>query len=265
MTVDLLVCNYNTKDRLEDLLQTLNWDYKPGAWNLFVADNGSTDGSYEWLSQNADRFSVERVIKNPNVGYSEAINNMSTLCDSEILCAVNADTWFSTEHVKEAELTFLHNPMQAIMGPKQVDSSGVIRHGGIFWDGKSSPVHRGWQETDANDELYKDRLRCWTVSGSIYYVRRSAWDEMTNHPGYRNLFPRATGAMLPTFMYFEETWTSIFASHLGYEVWYDGTIPTAGHSWHASNTPGDNVHHFHQARELYRMTADRLGVPHEIK
>ena len=266
MQVDLLVVNYNTKDKLERLLQTLNSDYQSDVWNLYVADNGSEDGSYQFLVENADKYRIQTVMRNPNVGYSEAVNNLSTLCNSEILCAVNADTAFDTNHVARAAETFQQRPKQAIMGPKQVNEEGLIKHGGIFWTGikTQNPVHRGWNVPDPEDEKVKDVRQCWTVSGSLYYVRRSAWDVMTNHAQYRSLFPRLTGAMLPTFMYYEETFVSIFAAHLGYEVWYDGSIPTAIHSWHASNTPGDNTRYFHASRELYRQVANTMGIPHEI-
>jgi GT2 family glycosyltransferase len=265
MTVDLAVVNYNTLDKLKRLLDTLHSDLSDEKiWKLYIADNDSQDGSREWLKKNRDNYNIESVFFNPNVGYSEAINNISTVCDSDIFCAVNADTWFDTAHVYAAQQTF-DDPTQGIMGPKQLDERGAIRHAGIFWDRESDPIHRGWSHPDPEDKLFKTRNQCWTVSGSIYYVRRTVWDEMTYHPHYRHLFPRVTGAMLPTFMYFEETWTSIFADHLGWKVYYDGTIPTAGHSWHASNSPGDNTGHFHESRRLYRMTADRLGVHHEIK
>jgi GT2 family glycosyltransferase len=265
MSVDLLVVNYNTIDKLRRLLNTLHSDLNDeSVWKLYVADNGSHDGSREWLKDNGHNYKIETMFFNPNVGYSEAVNNMSTICSSDILCAVNADTWFDTAHVKAAEQTF-DDPSQGIMGPKQLDENGLIRHAGIFWDRDTNPVHRGWSQPDPQDALFKTRDKCWTVSGSIYYVRRTLWDEMTFHSHYRRLFPRVTGAMLPTFMYFEETWTSIFSQHLGWNVYYDGTIPTAGHSWHASNSPGDNVDHFHQAKGLYSMAADRIGIPHEIK
>lgn len=268
MQVDLLVVNYNTKDKLERLLKTLNDTSGSNRipWKLYVADNGSSDGTYEMLRKNADKYRIESIFRNPNIGYSAAINSMAAVSRSDILCAVNADTWFTNNHVNQAIETFKYHKNQAIMGPKQIDERGLIRHGGIFWEGDKSkpPYHRGWSEFDGYDQAYKDRHQCWTVSGSIYYVRRSVWDEMTNHSGYRSLHPRAQGAFLETFMYFEETFTSVFAEHLGYEVWYDGTIETAGHSWHASNNPGDNVHHFHKSKEIYRRTCDALGIHHEV-
>jgi len=267
MKIDLLVVNYNTKNKLERLLNTLvdSINGEPN-WHLYVADNGSEDGSYDMLKANADRWRIESLYKNPNVGYSAAINPMAAASHSDILCAVNADTWFDNAHINAAVKSFQDHPNQAIMGPKQMDEGHVIRHGGIFWDGDPlvHPIHRGWNTRDDYDELFHEREKCWTVSGSLYYVRRSVWDEMTNHPEYRALHPRAQGAFLPVFMYFEETFTSVFAQHLGYEVWYDGSIPTAGHSWHASNKPGTNVPHFHMSKVVYKETCDRMGIPHEI-
>lgn len=268
MTIDLLVVNYKTKDKLQRLLETLNSDYEEDVWKLYVADNDSQDGSLEFLRENQDKYRIEQVFKNPNVGYGTAVASMSTIASSDFLCAVNADTWFSTNHVKQAEQTFLDNPNQAIMGPKQRDEQGKIRHGGITWTGIKGehPIHRGWGQSDPNDTEFKDRTQVWTVSGSIYYVRRSVWDVLTNDPQYRQMNPTAMSPMLDgrLFMYFEETYVSVFAQHRGYEVWYDGSIEGAGHSWHASNTPGDNVHWFQQSREIYRHSCDRLGINHEI-
>lgn len=267
MKVDILVVNYNTKDKLKRLLDTLHLNIESSPdWQLLIADNGSIDGSYDWLKENQGKYNIKSVFKNPNIGYSAAINAMAACSTSEILAAVNSDTWFTSEHIDAAIKSFENNPNQGIMGPKQIDENKIIRHGGIFWDSNKSsdPVHRGWNQLDPNDEKFKTRDKCWTVSGSLYYVRRLLWDDMTHHPLYREIHPRAQGAFLPTFMYFEETFTSVFAQHLGYEVWYDGTIPTAGHSWHASNKPGSNVSHFHISKFLYKETCDKMNIHHEI-
>jgi GT2 family glycosyltransferase len=264
--VDLLVCNYNTKDKLKRLLDTLHADHEDDVWNLYVADNGSQDGSHEWLKSVRDDYDIEAIFKNPNVGYSAAINAMGACSGSEILCAVNADTWFSTHHVQQSYMSFVGNPSQGVMGPKQMDEQGRIRHGGIFWDGgKNNPIHRGWAEFDLEDGLYKDTTPCWTVSGSLYYVRRDYWEKLTNHPTQRKIQGRELGPMLDTFMYFEETYVSVAAPYFDYEVIYNGNIETAGHTWHASNNPGDNSHHFHSSKNKYVEACNAMGFHHEVK
>lgn len=265
--IDLLICNYNTCARLKYLLDTLHSDLEGDSpWNVYIADNGSQDGSYDWLIRNEGSYNISGIFKNANVGYSTAINSMAALGRSDLLAAVNADTWFTTNHIRQVISSFNDNPNQAVMGPKQMDSRGRIRHGGIFWDGSpgKNPEHRGWALEDLSDEKYKTRDRCWTVSGSLYYVRRSVWEELGNDLAYRILHPVAQGPFLPTFMYYEETFFSVFAQHKGYEVWYDGEVETAGHEWHASNKPGDNVSHFRASQYMYRETCNSLGIKHEV-
>lgn len=266
MTIDLLIVNYNTKDLLKRLLDTLHSDYEEGVWKIYLADNDSKDGSKEWIAENAAKYSIEFISFNQNIGYSAAINHLASKSNSEFLCAVNADTWFTTSHVRQVEQSFKELPNAAVIGVKQVDERRLIRHGGIFWDGVNNPEHRGWGLHDANDTFFKDRVQCWTVSGSIYYVRRSMWDAMTEYEPYRELFPRALGPFLPTPHFFEETFCSQLAHHMGYEVWYDGTVETAGHSWHASSDVGEaSRNYFEISRNLYKATCERLGIPHECR
>lgn len=264
MSVDLLICNYNTQPLLKRLLDTLHSDYEAGVWNIYIADNNSSDGSQKWLMDNRYDYHIEEIEFNENVGYAEAINDLSYKCDSEFLCAVNADTWFTTRHVKQIETAFLSNPKAGVIGPKQMDESSRIRHGGIMWTGNSSLEHRGWGQYDPLDVAYKDTMACATVSGSIYYVRRQAWDEMRFDPQFEELFPSAKGAFLPTPMYFEETFCSMHAQAKGWHVIYDGTVETAGHTWHASNPVGSNVHYFDISKDIYRQVCRKMKIRNEF-
>lgn len=264
--VDLLIVNYNTRDMLGNLLVNLNLNFDPVV-NIVVQDNGSTDGSIEWLDEHASEFNVTHKIISPNVGYAKAINRMAALTASPILAAVNADTQFTTRHVRQMITTFEDNPRQAICGPKQVDFAHRIRHGGITWDGVNNPQHRGWNQFDPRDQLFKDRVQCWTVSGSLYYIRRDVWNDLTNDPVYQEISGGADGAFLPTPHYFEETFCSVYAQHKGYEVWYDGTIETAYHAWHASSPVGGAPErdYFSISRGMYIKACDAMGITHECK
>jgi GT2 family glycosyltransferase len=271
VAVDLLVVSYNTKDKLKRLVETLNSDYEDFVWNLHIRDNGSTDGSVELLHemwQDPDRYRIYGIDTGENIGYARAINWMvAHSCGADIIAAVNADTWFTTKHVKQVIKTFEDNPNQAIMGPKQMDEMSVIRHGGILWWGRkggANPLHRGWSQADPQDILFKDRIRCWTVSGSLYYVRRSVWNELTNCPKYQEFTGGAEGAFLPTPHYFEETFCSVHAQKHGHEVWYDGTVETAGHSWDASAPIGvPSKNYFQISQGMYVQACEALEIEHE--
>lgn len=264
--IDLLVCNYNTKDKIERLLTTLHADFEPGVWKLYIADNGSTDTSADWLRANQDYFDIEQIFYNENIGYSAAINQMAKVSNSEILCAVNADTWFSTSQIKQVQNTFDENPEQSVMGPKQMDENCIIRHGGIVGS-NTNLTQRGWGEEDPADEKYKYRQEVPTVSGSIYFIKRSVWEEMATCPVYVNEIlehPSDFQGFLPTFHFYEETFFSYHCRAHGHKIFYDGNI-TMGHSWAASTGGPKPIlrEYFLKSQKIFRQACQTHGIEHD--
>lgn len=265
MSVDLCVVHYNTTPLLSRLLDSLHSDIEefPKVWTLSIADNDSQDEFVDWMRSNQHKYQIDNLYLNRNIGYSAACNRMAAKTNSEIVCLLNADVWLTSQDVYDIYQIFLNNPEIAILGPKQRDEHGYITHAGIIGT-NTAPKHRGWRELDLDDSLYRDRLECVTISGSAYFVRRSVWNHAMNHHKYRELFPDAVGAFLPTPHYFEETWLSYFARHLGYKVFYDGSV-SIGHSWHASSPrPGKGFSEadsmFGVSREIFRKACDHIGI-----
>ena len=263
--IDLCVVNYNTRPMLQRFLDTLHSDVAgtDQAWYLNICDNGSIDDSWEWLEANINKYYVARAWKNTNIGYSAACNMMAKHSFSDIICLLNADVWMTTSDLIKVQKIFDDNPEIHILGPKQRDEYGNIKHAGIVGT-NIAPKHRGWNESDPEDVLYKDRVNCVTVSGSAYFIRREVWDAMTNDEKYRQMYPDAEGAFLPTPHYYEETWCSYFARHLGYNVVYDGSV-SIGHSWHASSPkPGEGYSHadaqFTVSQKIFRNACDFIGI-----
>lgn len=266
--IALCVVNYNTKNLLQRLLDTLHADADicPNAWNLYISDNSSSDGSWEWLEESTvkdKKYRLSAAWKNENIGYSAACNLMAAKSHSDIIGFLNADVWLTTEDVLKIQNIFNNDKGIHILGPKQRDENGYITHAGIIGT-NTAPKHRGWRQHDPKDILYKDQIECVTVSGSAYFVRRNVWESLTNNLKYREIYPDAIGAFLPTPHYFEETWCSYFARHLGYNVVYDGTV-SIGHSWHASSPkPGEGYSHadayFKTSQQIFRKACDYIGI-----
>jgi GT2 family glycosyltransferase len=267
--IDLCVVNYNTRKELQRFLDTLHSDLisPNGAlekkWNLYITDNDSTDDFIPWMRQNDEKYLIDRLSLKENVGYSSAINYMASRTSSDIIGVLNGDVWMTSSDVSKIQQIFDENKDIHILGPKQRDEDGFITHAGIIGT-NTHPRHRGWREQDIDDTLYKDRIECVTVSGSAYFVRREVWEALTNNQKYREIYPDAVGAFLPTPHYYEETWCSYFARHLGYNVVYDGSV-SIGHSWHASTPkPGQGVSHadsyFPISREIFRKACDHIGI-----
>jgi GT2 family glycosyltransferase len=222
--IDLCVVNYNTRPLLERLLDTLHAGLDEGNkfWDLYVADNDSSDDTLDWFKGNDDRYLIDRIDLNKNIGYSAAINKLATRGSNSVIGILNADVWFTNDDIRKICQIFNQEPDVHILGPKQRDEYGNIKHAGIVGT-NTAPRHRGWNEVDREDNLYRDRVNCVTVSGSAYFIRRNVWNAMTNNEKYQEMFPGIMGAFLPTPHYYEETWCSYFARHLGYNVVYDGS------------------------------------------
>ncbi len=228
-------------------------------WNLYIADNGSQDDSVDWLKYNYQRYRINKFYDNDNIGYSGACNQLAGEGSSDIIALLNADVWMTSASMVRAQQIFDENPDIHILGPKQRDENGLITHAGIVGT-NTAPAHRGWRQSDFDDQLYKDRVPCVTVSGSAYFIRREVWDTLTNHPKYQEMYPGATGAFLPTPHYYEETWCSYFARHLGYNVVYDGTV-SIGHSWHKSSPVGGEADSkFKESQAIFRKACDYIGI-----
>lgn len=263
--IDLCVVNYNTRHLLERFLLTLHDDihHVEKKWNLYIADNGSSDDTLDWIKNEGFRFKIDAAYSNDNIGYSAACNNLAASSKNDIIALLNADVWLTSADVYKINRIFEDNPDIHILGPKQRDENGSVTHAGIIGT-NVQPRHRGWREYDPYDLLYKDRIPCVTISGSAYFIRRSVWNDLTNNDQYRQLYPDAIGAFLPTPHYYEETWCSYFARHLGYNVVYDGSV-SIGHSWHASSPrPGEGISEadsmFPISREIFRSACDFFGI-----
>lgn len=259
--LDICCVNFNTADKLKRFLETVNQS-NPSLWNLYVADNGSTDGSIELLKENLYTYNIEQGYFNENIGFANACNQLASLGNADIIGLFNADVWLMPNHVDYILKSFADNPNMAIMGPKQRNEQGQVVHAGIFGS-HTKPRHRGWRSFDPHDQLYRDYNRCLTVSGSAYFIRRSVWDALTNCEIYQKGYG-ANGAFLPTPHYYEETYCSVHALSHGYEVWYDGRFPSLGHSWHASSEVGGETDaQFGISQMIFRSACDMHSIPHD--
>lgn len=256
--IDLFVVNYNTVDKLERLLTSLHADDNH-LWNLYIADNGSTDGSVQWLKEHGRDYRIANIHYNDNIGYAAACNRLALQGQGDIYGFLNADAWLTSADVEMVQQSFALNLKQAIMGPKQRDEKGRITAGGIF--GRNSrPRQRGWQQVDTLDRLYRDYQPAVTVSGAAYFIRSKAWELLTQCAIYRSLHPDAEGAFLPTPHYYEETFCSYHATAHGLGIYYDGRI-SIGHSWHASSEKGGHAdRQWAVSKKLFRDACDAHGI-----
>jgi hypothetical protein len=169
--------------------------------------------------------------------------------------------------VRRIEAIFDEDREIGIVGPKQRDEKNFITSAGVVGV-PTAPKLRGWKEHDPTDHLYKDRIDCMSVSGSAYFIRRTAWQELTDCPFYREFlgilgYTGAMGAFLPTPHYYEETFCSYHARAHEWRVVYDGSV-SIGHTWHASSQIGGAMdQQMQRSKSIFRHACAKHGIPCE--
>ncbi len=180
--VSAVVVNYNAK---EHLLTCLGILCREGVAIVVVADNGSTDGSGQAVSE---RYPAAKwVPTGANLGYGTAANIGAALVDGPYLLICNPDVVLEEGTVASLRRFLELNPGVAVVGPRIVDASGALYpsarrfpdllealgHGivGQFWPG--NPFSRRYRMTNW-DHARAEEVD-W-VSGAFFLARREAWD-----------------------------------------------------------------------------------------
>ena len=188
MAVDVVVVNYKTPDLLRDFIKS----YEESAWDgcrLWVMDVEPevylpyTDTIYDYT-----RF-VE------NVGYARACNFGARDGVNDVIVFANADTLL-TPGLSDCHDALLSHHDWGVLGPRQIDEFNRITAGGIFGTDRSIG-QRGWQELDRG-QCSDIREDAKSVSGSLYFVKRLVWEQMTRCPYMQAAYPDIEGGFIPT-------------------------------------------------------------------
>ena len=254
IVLDLIVVSYRSPGDLHHFLQSVEKYPPDGEWNITIVDVDPVDAWDEnpmlWISA-----PVTLIRTVTNVGYARAVNEAASRGSGEVIGIFNADTRLMKNVATDCVNALQSNESWAVIGPRQVDDTGRITHGGIF------EKERGFHHR--NSEQYSDiRDDATTVSGSAYFIKRQVWDELTTCSLYRAKHPEAQGAFLPTPHYFEETFCSYHARAHGYKIVYYGAA-TMIHQWHrASPRGGPADRQMKVSREIFREACDAHGIEH---
>lgn len=254
VAIDIVVVNYHTQSDLDEFIQSLEQHTVRADATLTVIDVDVDPyrRTFTWGGHPGRAIGLRG-----NVGYARACNFGAAAGRRDVIGLFNADIVLTRNAIDHCHDAMRDNPDWAILGPRQQDQRGRIRHAGIFGT-HEAPVHRGWNEPSRGQ--FFDVRDAITVSGSAYFIRRSVWRELTDCPLYQEIAPRALGAFLPTNHYFEETWCSYHAHAHGHRVIYYGYASVV-HKWHqASPVGGWAEQQMPASREYFRKACSRHGI-----
>jgi GT2 family glycosyltransferase len=233
-SISVVVLNWNGKDHLEPCLQSLlDLDYDRRRLEVILCDNGSSDGSGEYVRA---RFPHVKLVElDRNYGFAKGNNLAAAHASGDWLAFLNNDMWVERDWLNKLVATLDDHPQAVCLASriKNWDGSSLdFIGGGVNYQGHGFQVDHGEPSSERDIER-----RVLFACGGAMLIRRHVFAELGGFdPDY--------------FAYFEDVDLGWRLNLLGHEVWYTPRA-TAFHRHHgtASSVPT------HKLRVLYERNA----------
>ena len=211
MNIAVVILNWNGRGMLERYLPTLvERTTFPGV-SIIVADNGSTDGSVEWLQK---QYGGLRLIKfDRNYGFTGGYNRALMEIEADYYVLLNSDVEVSEGWLEPLAGFMEDNPDAGICQPKilsvaEPDRFEYAGAAGGFIDRYGYPFCRGRILTcvEKDSGQYDSPKECFWATGACLMIRSSLYHHLG---GLDDRF----------FAHMEEIDLCWRAKLLGYRVW----------------------------------------------
>ena len=207
--VDVCFVTWNSMQVLPRAMERLLATEYPDM-RIWVTDNGSTDGTFEYLEELAASspfpMHVERIRQ--NVGVAQALNLAFERGDAPLVARLDDDTLVPPEWLERLGRRFHQRPYAGVIGCRVLHDDVVD----ALQSGPSREAPKQFYLTGQDYERVKCLARVATLRGCCNLYRRSVFDKV--------------GLLDPRFSpsQYDEWDHHIACCVAGYEVLYDGTV-----------------------------------------
>jgi len=237
--VSIVIPVYNNLHLTRTCLEKVRENTSGAAYEVIVVENGSTDGTREFLLREQEAGRLRAIVNDANLGFARACNMGAREARGRYVVFLNNDTeplwgWLQAL-VEKAE----EDEAIAAVGAKLLYPNGTVQHAGVVFlpDGyyPITPVHV-YQGFSKDAPQVNRRREVQAVTGACMLVRR---DVFLSLGGFDEEFRNG----------YEDVDFCLRVREAGYRVVY---IPEAEVVHHESKTPGrhdrahENIVHLHR-------------------
>jgi len=122
MDISFIIVNFNTRELLRECLKSILATVEDLAYEVFVVDNGSTDGSVEMVR--AEFPTVQLIANSQNRGFAAANNQALRLMAGRYAFLLNSDAYLTPQAVKELFQFMEDHPEAAMAGGQLLNRDG---------------------------------------------------------------------------------------------------------------------------------------------
>jgi len=178
MSVAIVILNFNGKHFLEKFLPLVIATSPPGT--IYVADNGSTDDSLNYLKNQFPEIPI--LIGEGNLGYAGGYNRALKSLDTDYYVLMNSDIEPNKNWLNPLVDYMERNPQVAAVqpfildyqNPEQFEYAGGA---GGYWDNLGFPFCRGriFDSIEKNDEQYATSIVNWATGACLLVRSETYW------------------------------------------------------------------------------------------
>lgn len=168
----LVILVYNQLDYTQQCLESVRNFTEPGSYEIIVVDNGSTDGSKDWLLEQAD---IKLILNDENKGFPAGCNQGAGIAEpgNDILL-LNNDTIVTQNWLRQLKEALYSEERIGAVGP--VTNSAAYYQSIVTSYNSISEMHEFAASIRSNQaNPFETRLK---LIGYCMLIKRSAWDKV---------------------------------------------------------------------------------------
>jgi O-antigen biosynthesis protein len=141
---------------------------------IILVDDGSTDGTREWLSGLGEPFRV--ILNERNMGFGAATNRGAAIARARILALLNDDLVLEKGWIRPMlRALYSLGPSAGLVGNVQVNAASLrVDHCGIYFNRKCKPEHDR-RDPGLSALLFDPVRRVAALTGACVLVRTDTW------------------------------------------------------------------------------------------
>lgn len=129
MDLSIIILNYNTKEITKQTVESVINTTKNIDYEIFLLDNGSSDGSIEFFQEEYEQaLNINLIFNDENLGFSKANNQAIKKAKGKYVLLLNSDTIVKEECIVKCMDYMDKHPQVGALGPKIVLADGSLDH-----------------------------------------------------------------------------------------------------------------------------------------
>jgi len=174
-SVSAVIVSWNQRRFLDGCLDALRGQQYPHL-DITVVDNGSTDGSPEWVAQHYPSVSLLGLAT--NLGFAHAFNQGARHARGGLVLSLNPDVIPLPNFIAEMVCAIAAESRVGMVAPKllRADNPALLDSTGLFIDRRRRPYDRGQGEVDRGQ--YDTLFDVFGACGAAALYRRALLEDL---------------------------------------------------------------------------------------